>query len=302
MPASWWRPVLCAVVLAAGTPLLAAGDVAPAPEDALGRARALIVARRVPEAKEPLEELLRREPDNLEAILLLARVYDLMGRRDAGIELLDPAAEAHPNDARVIGFLGGQCLLRADELGAGFRALRLARRGRDLLERAVILAPANIAYREGLVDFYRQAPGLAGGSKEKARAHAAAITKLDPVRGAAWEASILVEEGDHSGALAACDAALAARPDDYLALITLGRTVSACGLRLDDGEKALRRCLEMTPSPSEPSHAAVWYHLGVIAEKRGDTKAARAAYEESSRLEPLFNRPTEALRRLNKAE
>jgi tetratricopeptide (TPR) repeat protein len=290
---SVWRHVLGF----AGLGLLLAGQ--PGRADVVVEARALIEGHRLPEAREPLEKLLAREPDNLEARLLLARVYNGVGRRDEGIELLEPAVAAHPADARVLGLYGGQCLLRAGELGLGLRALRLARRGRDLMERAVLLAPNDISYREGLVDFYRQAPMVAGGSLEKARGHAEAITRLDPVRGGAWEAAILVQEKRFPEAMAACDQALAARPDDYAALFSLGRTVSESGLRLDDGERSLRRCLEMVPAPSEPSHAGVYYRLGLIAELRGDKIAARELYRASLKLEPTFNRPAEALKRMD---
>jgi tetratricopeptide (TPR) repeat protein len=264
----------------------------------LAEARRLVEAQRLPEAREPLEQLLLREPENLEAALLLGRVYDRTGRRDETIELLEPFVSRHPNNVRVIGLYAGSCMLRAGELGIGFRALRLARRGRELMERAVTLDPADIAYREGLVDFYRQAPGLAGGSMTKAREHADAIAAIDPVRGAAWQASLLLQENKIAEALAACDTALRARPDDYVALFTLGKTVSESGLRLDDGEAALRRCLDVVPRPSEPSHAGVWYRLGLIAEHRKNLPAARAAYTESLKLEPQFNRPAEALARL----
>ena len=272
----------------------------PPPDSAavLAAASALVEAQRLPEAREPLEQLLLREPDNLEAALLLGRVYDRTGRRDETIELLEPFVARHPDNVRVIGLYAGSCMLRAGELGVGFRALRLARRGRDFMERAVALDPADIAYREGLVDFYRQAPAIAGGSLARAREHADAIAALDPVRGAAWQASILLQEKKIPEALAACDAALRARPDDYVALFTLGKTVSETGLRLDDGEAALRRCLAVVPRPSEPSHAGVWYRLGRIAEHRRDLPAAHASYHESLKLEPQFNRPAEALARL----
>ncbi len=265
----------------------------------LEEARALLRAHRLPEAREPLERWLGERPDDVEAALLLGQVYHGLGRRDRAIELLAPLAEKHPEDARVLGLYGGQCLLRAGELGMSLRALRLARRGAELMERAAALAPGEISYREGLVDFYRQAPALAGGSLEKARRHAEVLTKLDPVRGAAWLSSILVQEGRFEEALAACDEALGRRPDDYAALFNFGRVASESGLRLAEGEAALRRCLERTPGPSEPSHAGVWYRLGRIAERRGDEAAARAAYGASLRLEPAFNRPAEALRRLD---
>ena len=69
----------------------------------------------------------------------------------------------------------------------------------------------------------------------------------------------------------------------------------------DDGEAALRRCLALVPASSEPSHAMVWYRLGLIAEHRGDLNAARAAFAKALELEPNFTRPAEALKRLGRA-
>ncbi len=267
----------------------------------VAEARALFDASRLPEAREPLEALLAREPRHLEASLLLAGVYDGLQRREDAIRLLEPLLKLHPNDARVVAIYAGQCLLRAGELGAGFRALRLARRGSELMERAIELDPQEIAYREGLVDFYRQAPRIAGGSREKAFRHAEGIARLDPVRGASWQATLLLEEGRPHEALAAAERALAARPDDYAALFTFGRTVSETGLRLAEGDHALRSLLARQPGPDEPTHAAVWFRLGLIAERNADPAGARAAYEKALALEPGFSRPAEALRRLPSA-
>lgn len=266
--------------------------------DVMADATALVAAQRLPEAREPLEALIAAEPSNVAARVLLAQVYNGLGRRDQGIELLEPLVEAYPSDPRLLGEYAGQCMLRAGELGAGLRALRLARRGRDFMERAVALDPTEIAYREGLVDFYQQAPRVAGGSLAKARAHADAISRIDPVRGGAWLAAIYVREERFEEALAASDAALAARPDDYLALFALGRTVSESGQRLEDGERALRRCLEKVPTPSEPTRAAVFHRLGLIAERRGDAAAARAAFRSSLAQEPFFRLSIEGLKRV----
>jgi tetratricopeptide (TPR) repeat protein len=259
---------------------------------------ALIDAQRLPEARQPLEALLARSPTDLETIMLLARVYNGLGRRDEVITLLEPAVAAHPNEARVLGLYAGNCMLRAGELSPGFRSLRLARRGHEVMEQAVLLAPKEISYREGLVDFYRQAPRIAGGDMAKAQSHALAIAKLDPVRGAAWQASIYLQQKKLPEALAACDRALAARPDDYVALFTLGRAVAESGRRLEEGEAALRRCLAKVPLESEPSHAAVLYRIGLIKELRKDISGARAAYQAALALEPNFNRPAEELKRL----
>ena len=283
-----------------GATLLPAEPSAPGAEPLLVEARRYVEEQRLPEARAPLEQLLAAQPGHPEATILLAQVNDRTGRRDEALALLEPLAARFPENPRIIGLYAGICMLRAGELGVSLRSMRLARRGRELMEKAVTLDPNDIAYREGLVDFYRQAPPLVGGDMAKARKQAEAITRLDPVRGGAWQASILIQEKKYDEALAACDAALRLKPDDYIALFTLGRTAAECGRRLQDGEAALRRCLEIVPRPSEPSHAGVWHWLGQIAEKRPDLAAARAAYTKALAMEPSFNRPAEALERLNK--
>lgn len=55
---------------------------------------------------------------------------------------------------------------------------RLAGQGRSALERAVELAPDYIAARIALAEFYRNAPGIAGGSTRKAREQAEALLKV----------------------------------------------------------------------------------------------------------------------------
>jgi tetratricopeptide (TPR) repeat protein len=283
----------CLFALAVG-PALAA----PAAAEALASARQLIASSRLPEAREPLAAALAREPDNVELRVLLADVLGRLHRGEEAVALLEPAMEAHPEDATLVGAYGAQLLLRADELGSGLRALLYARRGRAALERAVALAPRSIKLREGLITFYRQAPSFAGGDRDKARAHAAALVKIDPVRGAVCEASLSIDEQRYPEALAACDAALASAPDDYAALFLLGRTAAESGLRLADGEAALRRCLTLAPTTGEPDRAGVFHRLGMIAEKHGDRAAALAAYQNALAARPAFTAPAQAIARL----
>lgn len=55
---------------------------------------------------------------------------------------------------------------------------RLAGQGKSALERAVELAPDYITARIALAEFYRNAPGIAGGSTRKARDQAEALLKI----------------------------------------------------------------------------------------------------------------------------
>ncbi|WP_052361158.1 tetratricopeptide repeat protein [Geminisphaera colitermitum] len=139
---------------------------------------------------------------------------------------------------------------------------------------------------------------IAGGSRAKALAHAQAATRLDPLRGGLLEASIHADEKRFTEALALCDAALAAAPDNYLALYTLGRIAADSGLRPADGTAALLRCLTLKPTPAEPPHSAVYFRLGLIAEKQNHRDEARAHFATSLRLAPAYRPALDAARRV----
>jgi hypothetical protein len=78
----------------------------------------------------------------------------------------------------------------------------------------------------------------------------------------------------------------------------IGRAAAESSEQLDRGEAALRKYLEHTPKPNEPSLAATHWRLGMIAEHRGDKAAARQAYEAAARADPNFRQAREALARL----
>lgn len=267
--------------------------------DSLRDAVDLFKAGRVPEARPILEKLVETTPRDVQARLYLARSLSLMHERDAAIDLLADTLKLAPDDHVVLAEYGGACLHRAGELGTGLRALMLARKGRNALETAAGMQPDSVVYHEGLVDFYRQAPAIAGGSLTKARQHAEAVARLDPVRGKLLLASLAAQEDDPAGALAICREVIAAQPDHYLALYTFGRAATDTGLALDEAERYLRRCIELTPSPSEPNHAGAYYRLGMAAEKSGRRDDARALYRKSLELEPGFSKAEEALAALN---
>jgi Flp pilus assembly protein TadD len=63
-------------------------------------------------------------------------------------------------------------------------------------------------------------------------------------------------------------------------------------------ESALRFYLLHTPQPDEPSLALAHWRLGIIAERRGDTAAARQAYQIAATMDPNLKQVKEALSRL----
>src|SRR5439155_2166838 len=61
-------------------------------------------------------------------------------------------------------------------------------------ERAVALDSTNVDARIALGNYYLYAPRIGGGSLEKARAQAAAASRLNPFRGPLFEATIAERE------------------------------------------------------------------------------------------------------------
>jgi tetratricopeptide (TPR) repeat protein len=264
----------------------------------LAAAISLFDAHRVPEARARLADIVAREPKNIRALWYLGRSDFKMQRREEAAATLAKAAELAPRDHRILADYGSASLLRATELGVSLRAIGFARRGRNALEQAVQLAPGITGYREGLVQFYTRAPGIAGGSFDKAYEHISEITKLDPARGTVIRANTLASEKRYDEALAACEKFLADHPDNYLALYTLGRIAADTGRELARGEAALRRCLQIPPQIQEPDHAGAHYRLGMIAEKAARPADARREYQAALALEPEFPEAKTALARL----
>ncbi len=208
----------------------------------------------------------------------------------------------------------------------------LARRTKSELERASALAPAYLDARDGLVEFYLQAPAIVGGSVDKARAQAAEMKRIDPYRGELAALKVAQRSNDTSAVIRGYETLIeafpdsvgphsalaviyAARrqwadgwrtidrwngraPDSYAARYAVGRMAAESGQRSDQGEKALREYLSHELKPGEPSLAAAHWRLGMILEKRGDRDGARREYELGQKLDPALKGPRVGLARL----
>ncbi len=264
----------------------------------LSNAIALVNTNHISEARALLVSIVDREPDNTQALWYLGKANLRLQHREEAAALLERAVKLAPLDPRILADYSTACLLRASDLGVSLTSIGYARRGRDALLKAVQLEPDVIAYREGLVAFYRKAPGIVGGSMAKAYAEADEITKRDPVRGSVVKATVQAEDKKYNEARVACEKALLVQPDNYLALYTLGRIASESGRELPRGEQALRHCLELTPTIQEPDFGGVHYRLGLIAEKKGRLDTALAEYQMVVKLDPTFEPAVAALARL----
>jgi tetratricopeptide (TPR) repeat protein len=181
-----------------------------------------------------------------------------------------------------------------------------------------------------LIQFYSIAPGIMGGSMERAKAEAAEIQKFNAMRGRLEMAALFEREKKAAAAESTYKAAVDASPDSvagyyglgafyqrqsrwddafatYERLIQLkpsevvahyqyGRTAALSGKNLERGERELKSLLDEPPKDfSALSFAATHLRLGTIYEKQGKTDLARSAYEESVKLNPKSEEARKAL-------
>ena len=195
----------------------------------------------------------------------------------------------------------------------------VAGRARSMFEKAVEIDPSSFEAREAKTEYLMNAPGIAGGSIDKARAEATAAKRVSAVRGAlllgrveekagntgaaeaeyralttsfpdssgGWEAltTLYQTQSRWDDAFRIIDDRLRAKPNDYGMLYQLGRAASLSGQRLEAGEEALRHYLARD-STRKAFDGTVHFRLGAIRERRGDVQGARTEYELAVALDP----------------
>jgi tetratricopeptide (TPR) repeat protein len=260
-------------------------------------ARALYQAGRYAEAQTLFRILHARAPDDPEVNFHLGRLALWFDDSARSVAYLEAAVARAPADARFQHALGDACGLTAQRANV-FTRLSWAHRCRTAYLRAVELEPGNVDYRWSLMNYYEQAPHIAGGGLDRAYAEAAEIRRLDPVSGRIARANVDVAAHKYDRAFAEFEAMLRTQPDDFVALYQLGRCSAVSGERLGAGLAALRRCLQLRPPAGEgqPKYVNVHFRMGNILEKMGDAAGARAEYEEALRENPEFRAAKDAIR------
>lgn len=294
------HPLRLLLLLAASAASLFAADPASSKNPLHDEARALFEAHRFPEAQAVIEKIAAAEPDNAEAQYYLGVLALRRQDIDAAIAHLERATALAPKSSPYMLELGGaygQAAMKAGLLAKW----GLAKKAKAALEQAVALDPENLAAHQGLLNYYQMAPSFAGGSMPKAYEQAEEIRRRNPAWGATALVPLYLKDQKFDDAFTVLDVALKANPDDYYLTYQIGRVADISGQRLERGEQALHRCLELSPKGNQPPHAAVHWRLGNLALKRGDVAAARAAYEKSLALDPKFKEATAALAKLNQA-
>lgn len=162
-------------------------------------------------AAAAIEALAKARPRDAEAQVLLVRLRLQQGRADEALDLAEEIVDFAPDDAHAHNWLGNAYGSRIGQVGMLSQAM-MAPKLRDAFLRAVELDPDQHEARVSLVEFYLQAPAIAGGSLAAARVQAAELARRDPPRGHYARGRIAAYEKKPAEAAAAFAAAHAARP------------------------------------------------------------------------------------------
>jgi tetratricopeptide (TPR) repeat protein len=266
-------------------------------------------------------------------LLAAGRAATLRGENDQAVKLFEQAVAANPKNAEAHYLLGIGYGNQARNAGV-LKMASMAKKAKAEFERAIAIDPNHLNARQALVDFYKIAPGVMGGSDEKALEQAAEIKKRDALAGRRAYARIhmhdkkpdlarkeLVEavreqpnnprahqafglfllntDKNYSSALHEFEMALKLDPNYGPAMLRIGQHAAITGTDFARGEQFIKKYFSYKPNDEEPPHAVAWYWLGMLYEKNNRKADAKNAFQQAAKLAPGDKNIKEALKRVS---
>ncbi|MEC9373946.1 MAG: tetratricopeptide repeat protein [Planctomycetota bacterium] len=331
MPAARLATIVAAL---AAVTITAHAAVFESPADALAALRTdgEISPDTLDEAARALTTAASAEPKNDDWQIGLALIAQRRDKWDDAIDHAEKAINLDPNVAEHHYILGNACFGGINEASL-FRKGSLASQGRKAYQTAIELDPSHIGAHMGLFEFYMNAPGIAGGSKKKAREVAEQLSNVSGAEfaGQSLLARMAADEKDWDAFAAACAKARETAPDERrvdqmhmfegqilltskndprAALTAFSRvktptttSLYLTGLAhraLGDDQQAIALFEQVLAE--DPNARNTRYNLAELCEKVGRASDARTHYQEFINRFPDDDRASKAkkqLRRLN---
>ena len=290
----------------------------------------LINEQKYEEARTEAQTLISKNASDDVALHCMGRVYAAWDKSGDAVDWFEKAVKANDKVALHHLWLGnslGDQVQHVNKIKQPF----MARRIKSEFEKAVELDPNSIDGRHGLIQFYSQAPGVMGGSLDKAKEQAREIEKRNAMRGHLEMASLLEnKDKDIAGAEQAYSAALAAAPDSNVAYnslaqfyrrqkkyseaigiyerllkakpdassahLNIGYNVALSGEHLERGEQEIKGWLADPPKDAPAVNTGfAHYVLGMIYERQSKKDAARTEYQSALQFNPKNTEAKKAL-------
>jgi tetratricopeptide (TPR) repeat protein len=173
----------------------------------------LLQAHHIKRLRAWAEPRVAANPNDAEATFYLANVKEEFGDLAGSLSLAEKALALDSNNGRYHLLVANICIEQGQKAGV-LKGLGLARRFREEASKAASLDPKDLEAREALMEFYFEAPGIAGGDKKKAWALAEEIGKIDRVRGLLAQATLAGKEKNAAQQDALYQQALAVAPHE----------------------------------------------------------------------------------------
>lgn len=194
-----------------------------------------------------VEPRVKANPNDAQALSLLARVKEVFGDRDGALPLAEKAVALDGRNATYHVRLAELCGSLANSASL-FRQMSLGGRFKSELEAALAIDPKNVDALWAQMQFFWQAPGFFGGDKEKARQKAQRIGQIDTARGYLAQAQIASLEKHTTKLESLFVKAVEAAPHNYQARMTLANFyASQAPPRYDLAEKHASQAVSEAP-------------------------------------------------------
>lgn len=300
----------------------------------VGEGRRLIEAEEYEQARDVLLKVVEDHPEDAEANFLLCKTFVILQDHDNAIKYGKKAVELADSVSEYHLWLGRAHGMQAEK-GSKFKAIFRANRARKEFEKAVARDSLSVEARLQLAQYLLMAPGIAGGSRDKAKVHVEIIEQIDSLFGAIawatyWEREedtlkaedylrsavrldttsnhlatymlgyFLQRQKRYHEAVEVFEKGFREYPDEMGLVYQVGRSYVLAEDSLDKAEWCFKEYLKVEPKKLGPQWAAAHWRLGMVYDLKGDTDLAIAELEEAVRLEPENKEFQNKLKQLKK--
>jgi tetratricopeptide (TPR) repeat protein len=285
----------------------------------------LIAEREFEKAQAYFEAAIKANPGDLELHYYLAVALQRQHKISEAQDEIEDVLEKNDNVSKyhyLRGAILGEKARDANPISQGFLAPKI----KNAFLRAAELDPKSVDAHIGLFNYYFQAPGIMGGSNEKAMAEAKIVQDLDPYRGHMCFASYYAKKDSVALAEREYKKAIAANPKIVYTYYQLGMYLENQN-KTDQANAQFKKMIEIDPKDANGYYmygramynlerwdeaiakyqyalylekndpASIWM-LANAYEKKGLSTKAKETYQWLLQIEPNGKRADQARKKI----
>lgn len=221
------------------------------------------------QALTEFDKALKEDATSFEANWRMGETLVMLGEAKEALDYLETAIEQNPNHADAHYWWGAANGEMAGQASI-FSASGYAKACRTAFEKAVELDPGHLDAREGLLQYYLEAPGFLGGDSDKALGQAQAIFEQDRERGYLNLAAVYNGTKAPDKALSAYNDLLSEFPESSRGYFSRGMMLRQTG-KLEAAFKDFDKLASLDPTVEEDAEFAAYrvrlglYFKGAVA-------------------------------------